>query len=86
MNKDEAELERKCWVVTNVRKVTKAIGLSSTFYKVEEIEIMKQQVVVVGGLLCSHAQRRNKMIKKLDIQTERLKLAPRNSMPLISRK
>lgn len=43
-------------------------------------------MVVVGhGLLTSHAQRRKKE-KKLDILSAKLKLAPRNLIPLISRK
>lgn len=36
-------------------------------------------------MLSSHAQRRNNK-KKLDILTEKVKLAPRNSKLLISRK
>ena len=43
-------------------------------------------MVVVGhSLLNSRAQKRNNK-KKLDILTVKIKLAPRNSMPLISRK
>ena len=43
--------------------------------------------VVVGfGLLSSCVQRRNNTKKKSDILTVKIKLAPRNSMPLISRK
>jgi hypothetical protein len=41
-------------------------------------------VVVGSGLVSSHVQRRRK--KKLDILAVKIKLAPRNSTPLISRK
>lgn len=41
LTKGEAELERRCWLVAKVRKVTKATRTSPTFYKVEEIEIIK---------------------------------------------
>ena len=44
-------------------------------------------LIAVGHrLLSSHKQSRNKEKKKLDILTAKIKLAPRNSMPLISRK
>lgn len=42
-------------------------------------------MVVSHGLLSSCAER-TKNKKKLDILTEKIKLAPRNLMPLISRK
>ena len=41
-------------------------------------------VVVGSGLVSSHVQRRRK--KKLDILAVKIKLAPRNSTPLMSRK
>ncbi|KRY97607.1 hypothetical protein T11_1606, partial [Trichinella zimbabwensis] len=44
-------------------------------------------LIAVGHrLLSSHKQSRNKEKKKLDILTAKIKLAPRNSTPLISRK
>jgi hypothetical protein len=42
-------------------------------------------VVVGSGLLSSPAQRRNKK-KKVDFETAKIKLAPRNPTLLISRK
>lgn len=41
LTKGEAELERRCWLVANVREVTKGTRISPTFCKVEEIEIIK---------------------------------------------
>ena len=41
-------------------------------------------VALVHGFLSSYVKRRNK--KKLDILTAKIKLAPRNLTPLISRK